>query len=685
MSEFYTYCQVWGNNILYRGYKDGLQVLEKVPFKPTLYIQSDNKNSEWKSLYGGTPLEPVEFDSIKEAKDFVERYKDVDGIEVHGFQRWNYQFINKKFPSEFDYDISSVNIEVIDIEVVGSEEGGFPDIQSAQVPIVLISLYSTKSGKTLVLGTKKYIKDADDDFEYLIFDNEKEMLKHFVLHTQTSRPDIWTGWNTSQFDIPYIINRLMLLFDESVVKKLSPFGVIKEKILNIRGREVQTYDIFGIVDLDYLELYKKFGTYSAKESYALGFIAQEELGETKVELSGISFYDSYTNHFQTFVKYSAKDSILIKKFESKMKLIELAFSMAYLYRCNLSDIYKTVAPWEVFIFNYLSKKNIAVPPRKNAAHGDVVGAWVKEPKPGMYGWTMSFDFSSLYPSIIRQWNISPEKFRPQEFEVTVKDFMSPESYNRNPIGKLSSSCKNLTIPAIERAMELKHTIAANGTMYSKNGQGFLAELMQYCMEGRKVAKKEKLSLEVLYESTKDESFLPKIAALENKQMALKIAANSAYGAIANDGFHYYDYRMAEAITLTGQLSDIHLAERMNARFNSLLKTDGVDYVIYGDTDSIYLNCQPFVDLYVKDKTRDQIVDFLDKFADKVCQPVINQSVDAIFDSMNCFDKVMGSKREAIASRVLFRAKKNYAMYVHDSEGVKYDPPKLKVTGIEIVR
>jgi len=546
--KFYTYAKAVGNNILYRGYENGKQIISKVPFKPTLYIPSRNPNAEWKSLYDSKPLEPVVFDNIKAAKKYVDLYKDVQGMEIHGFQKYDYQYINNEFPDEFDYDLAQVNILTIDIEVVEAlSEEGFPDIQLAEVPIVLISLHSTRNRKTLVLGIKEFITSEEDGFEYKYFPDEKSMLKYFIAYNKATNPDIWTGWNTSEFDIPYIVNRIMKLFGKEMVEKLSPFGIIREKMIEVRGREIQTYDIFGIIDLDYLKLYKKYGIRSAKESYTLDFIAQEELGEGKVDLPGNSFRDNYNNHFQLFVKYSAIDTVLVEKLERKMKLIELAFAMTYMYRCNVQDIYRTVVPWEVLIFNHLSKNKIAVPPRRDAIENDYDGGWVKEPKAGMYGWTMSVDFASLYPSVERQWNISPETFVASEYNLRPDDF-------------LSNSEDSITAKA--RAIELGFTLTANGAMFRKDKAGFLPELMKYCMEGRKIAKKEMIKLEKEYEVTKNPALIPKISALNNKQTALKLAANACYGAIGNKGFHYYEYRIAEAITLSGQLSNIHLSIRL---------------------------------------------------------------------------------------------------------------------------
>jgi len=674
MSNFYIYSKVLGNSILYRGYEGEKQICEKREFSPTLFVPSKTPSSEWNSLYDNIPLDPVVFGDIKEAKEFIKTYEDVQGIEVHGFQKFEYAYINQEFPKEVEYDISKVNILTLDIEVVSDGEEGddesFPDIQSASTPIVLISYHSSKTNKTVVLGLKPYENQKEDDFQYIEFTSEKELLKHFICFIQSSKPDIVTGWNIDQFDIPYIINRIIRLFDENMAKKLSPFNYIREKPLLIRGKTVQTYEVYGLITLDLLECYRKFGSYNKKESYALGFIAQEELGKTKSELPGLSFRDNYNNFFQKFVQYSAIDTILVKKLDEKLKLIELMFTIAFMYKCNLNDVYKTVVPWEVFIFNHLHSKKIPIPPRRNGMVGEVEGAWVKTPIVGMHGWTMSFDFNALYPNIIFQWNISPETFVPAEFDVKVADFL-----NITTDGMLAGG----------HARKNDFSIAANGSLYRKDKFGFLAELVNICMSSRKIAKKEMINLEKEFAMSGNKALLPKISSLDAKQKALKVAANSVYGAIGNEGFMFYEYRIAEAITLTGQLSDLHLAKTFNIKINKIMKTVNTDYVLYGDTDSLLIDCQPIVDKFMPGKTRDEIVKFLDKFGEDVAQPIINDSVDTIFNQMNCKTKVMNSKREAIASKAIFIAKKKYAMYVHNSEGIAYNPPKIKAMGLEIVR
>lgn len=492
MSDFYTDVRQWGNSILYRGIKNGRHEIAKVSFSPTLYNKSKNKNSPWKSLYGAN-LDEVKFDDINEAKKHIKLYKDVEGFEVHGMTDFHYQFISNNYPNDISYDINQMRILFLDIEVVG-EDGGFPDIEKADTPIVLIAIHDKASNKTIVFGTKDYNKASDDTFEFKKFKDENTLLREFIMYWQADYPDIVSGWNTDQFDFPYLINRIRRILDEKYTRKLSPFAMIQERKMEIRGKEVQTYDIVGISQVDYLDLYKKFGTYSAKESYALGFIAQEELGETKLEIESDSFLDSYENHYDQFVKYNALDAQLVHKLDDKMKLLDLIISIAYLVKCNIKDVFGPVKTWDVFIYNHLLKKGIAVPP-KTKDYGDdggFEGAWVKEPVPGMYGWTMSFDFASLYPTIIRQWNVSPE--------TLVKTEAFPIPLNADCIVNPS----NDVLFNLAHVKEQGYSIAANGSMYRKDKRGILPELMEFLMVERKLSKKEMLKLEQEYQEVKNE-------------------------------------------------------------------------------------------------------------------------------------------------------------------------------------
>ena len=674
MSKFYTYAKSYGNSVLYKGFEGGSRICEKIQFKPSLFIESDNTESTWKSLYGSNPLEEVKFDSIKDAKAFVETYKDVYNFNIHGYQKYDMQYICQEFPNKIEYDISLVNIVTIDIETVfigDEEESGFPDIEAAIVPIVLVSLHSSRDNKTFVYGFKDYIKTESDNFEYIQFVDEKALLKQLVIYFQTSDIDVLTGWNILTFDIPYIINRITNQLDQSFANKLSPFGVIRDSFTKDKsGKDVLTYDIYGIITLDYLPLYKKLGATSVKEQYTLGFISEEELGETKLEMEGISFRDNFDNFYQQFVQYNALDSLLVKRLDDKLGLISLAFAIAYKYKCNLSEIFKTVSPWETLIYNYLSSKHIAVPPRQNIPDGQFEGAYVKSPIPQLYGFHVSFDFSALYNSIMQQWNISPENFISPKTDINVEDCLTnSDAY----------------IECCNSAISLQCSLASNGAMFDNNIEGFLPTILKTLKKERDIAKAKMLEYEKEYEKTHNTQLVSIISSLNNEQLSLKLLGNSVYGSFGNNGFHYYNYKLAEAITLSGQYSIRHLENEFNATLNKILGTQVIDYITYIDTDSNYINCQAIVDKFMPNRSTDDIVKYLDKFAKNVLQPVVNASVKEIFDKMNCKNPVMGSKREAIASRALFRGKKNYALYVHNSEGVSYNPPKLKTLGIEIVR
>jgi DNA polymerase elongation subunit (family B) len=639
-------------------------------FKPTLYVTS-KKESNWKSLYGAN-LSPVVLSDIKDAREFVKRYDGVEGFEIHGMTDFQYQYINNKFQENIEYDIDLMKISFLDIEVISDD--GFPDIQSASSPIVLIAINDKASNRTVVFGTKSFNKTSDDKFEYRLFRDELTMLKEFILFWQQNCPDIVSGWNSDQFDFPYLINRIVRILDEDHAKRLSPFNMIRERMINIRGREIQTYDIVGVNQIDYLDAYKKFGTYSAKESYTLNFILQIELGKTKLELPGDSFQDSYENHYDTFVRYNAWDAESVHELDDKMKLIDIIVSTSYLVKCNFKDVFGPVKTWDIFIYNHLDKKQIAVPPRSKKLAAGFEGAWVKDVVPGMYGWTMSFDFASLYPSIIRQWNLSPETLVTDEMMSSMNvDLMVHTRSDTSQDWPSYIKDKN-------------YTIAANGSMYRRDKKGILPELMEFLMVGRKSAKRDMLKLQKEYETSKDKSLVPKIAALDNLQMALKILANAGYGAITNAGFRYFDIRIGEAITLTGQASDRHVEQRLNFYMNRLLKTEGTDYVTYGDTDSLYLNVDPLVRKICKNPNDvESVVKTLDKVGTELQKQVIQKSIEEMYDLCNCFEKIMDMKREAIASKALWTAKKRYAMMVHDSEGVVYKPYKLKIMGMDIIK
>ena len=659
--SFYTNVQLVGDNLLYLGYEDGQRIQRKFKFSPTLFVVTDKKTKQ-KTL-DGRYAKAIKFDSVKEAKGFIEQYKEVQNFEVHGYDRYLYQFISEEFPQEIDYEFKNLKTTSLDIEVAC--ENGFPNVQECSQPLLSITVQDHLSRKIKVWGTKPYTNNRDD-VEYVLCDGEEHLLRCFLDYWITNFPDILTGWNVELYDVPYICGRLERLFGEKEMKQISPWGIVHREEMEIKGREQILYNMYGINVVDYLDLYKKF-TYTNQESYRLDHIAFVELGQRKLDHNEFeNFKDFYTKDWQKFIDYNIVDVELVSRLEDKMKLIELAVALAYDAKVNMQDVYYQVRMWDTLIYNFLKEKGIVVPPGKRSDKDDkYAGAYVKEPIPGKYDWVVSFDLNSLYPHLIMQYNISPE---------TLVEKRHPSA----TVNKILS--QKIDIPK-------EYAVCANGAMYRKDIHGFLPEIMQKIYDERVQSKKLMLVAKQEYEKTPTKDLEKKISKYNNIQMARKIQLNSAYGAIGNQYFRYYNLKNAEAITMSGQVSIRWIEHEMNLYLNKILKTEKEDYVIASDTDSIYLNLGPLVEGVYKgrEKTDKSVVSFLNKICSMELEKHISCSYKALAAYVNAYDQKMIMKRENIASTGIWTAKKRYMLNVWDSEGVRYDEPKLKMMGIEAVK
>jgi len=660
--NFYTNVQLVGDQILYRGYQHGARMMFRDKINPVLFVPSP-KESKFKTL-DDKFVKPIRFPNPREARDFIKKYSEVDNFEICGYERFLYQYIADKFPQEeIKFDMSVMNIITLDIEV--ECENGFPDVESASESILCITIKDLNSKKLIVWGTREYDNNRDD-VEFIYCYDEKDLLDKFLNHWVQNTPDVVTGWNVYLYDIPYICRRLERVFSEKHMRSLSPWNLINYREFFIHGRKNIAYDLGGVSCLDYLDLYKKF-TYTNQESYRLDHIAFIELGQQKLDHSEFeNFKAFYTNNWQKFIDYNILDVELVDRMEDKMKLIELCLTMAYDAKENYEDVYSQVKTWDNIIFNYLKKDNIVVPPKiihkKDSAYA---GAYVKEPIPGMYDWVVSFDLNSLYPHLIMQYNISPETLVDEKHPTVTVD-------------------KILSEPVV---CNEKYSLCANGAQYRKDFQGFLPKLMQKMYDDRVIFKKKMLIAKQAYENTPSTDLSKEISRCNNIQMAKKISLNSAYGAIGNEYFRYFRIANAEAITLSGQVSIRWIETKMNSYLNKLLKTDGEDYVIASDTDSIYLNMGPVVETIYggRKASNDKIVTFLDKICQLELEKYIESSYQTLAEKVNAYDQKMQMKRENIADRGIWTAKKRYILNVWDSEGVRYEKPKLKIMGLETAR
>jgi DNA polymerase elongation subunit (family B) len=663
--KFYTHFSKLGNNILVRGYKDGKRFTDKVDYNPVLYVYASGKDSDYKTLDGQT-VAPVSQGTMRDATEFMKRYEDVDNFKVYGSTNFPYVYINEAYPGKVDYDPQQIKIANIDIEV--GSENGFPEPASASEPITAITFKI--AGHFYVFGCGDYDNNRDD-VTYLKCRDENNLIMRFLDMWEETSPDIVTGWNIQFFDIPYLNNRITKLMGDNTAKRLSPFRRIGERTTTIHNKQQVAFDLVGIAILDYIELYKKF-TYSQQESFSLNHIAYLELGEKKLDYSEVeSLHQLYRTNFQKFIEYNIHDVELVDRIDAKMQLIDMALALAYDAKVNYTDVFTQVRMWDTLIHNELIEQNIVVPQNVHTAKDEqYAGAYVKDPIVGMHEWVVSFDLNSLYPHLIMQYNVSPETIvEGRHTSISIDNLLNNEYQAQG-----------------------EYCMAANGHYFKRDKQGFLPAMMQRMYDDRSLYKKKMIEAQKAYEKETDKErkreITNQISKYKNLQLAKKVQLNSAYGALGNQYFRFFDIRQAEAITLSGQLAIRWIEKKLNGYLNKLLKTEGNDYVIASDTDSVYVNLGPLVHMVYgsKGETKiETIVDFVNKACTEKFEPFIDKSYQELADYMNAFDQKMQMKREVIANKGIWTAKKRYILNVYDSEGVRFAEPKLKMMGIEAVK
>ena len=676
MNNYYTNVASLGNTIYYRGIKNGRRVKLKVAYTPTLFLPS-NKPTDYKNLEGEY-LEPMKFENIREARDFIKRYEEVKNFRIYGNNSFAYSFIADEFKGMIDWKIEDLSIAVIDIEV--GSENGFPDPYQATEPITAICV-KYMNGMTYVWGCGDYNNERND-VTYIKCRDEYDLCKKFLDFWHENAPDVISGWNIKFFDIPYLVNRFQKLFDEDVYKKLSPWSLINSRNVIVNNKNFVAYDMIGISVLDYIELYRWYAPGGrSQESYRLDNIANVEIGESKLSYDEFdSLHALYRLNFQKFIDYNIKDVELIFKLENKLKLIELGLTLGYDTKTNFEDIFAQTRMWDALIYNYLLSKNIIVPPKEVKFKGEAFeGAFVKDPQVGKHNWIASFDLNSLYPHLMMQYNISPETLvQPTDYTDGMREIIME-----------GVSVDKLLLKSVNLSNMSGHTITPNGQFFRTDKQGFLPKMLEEMYVDRSKFKKmmiqAKKDYEVATDPKKKYELKNKIARYDNLQLAKKVSLNSAYGALGSQYFRFYDLRMALGVTTAGQLSIRWIEHKINQYMNGLLKTND-DYVIASDTDSIYLKLGPLVDKMYQDKTDvNKVIAFMDKVCEDKIQPFIDKSYQELATYVHAYDQKMQMKREGLSNKGIWTAKKRYILNVYNNEGVQYKEPQMKVMGLEMVK
>jgi DNA polymerase elongation subunit (family B) len=661
MMNFYKNVIEHRGKLLVRGIKNGKDYKQRMDFMPTHYSLT-NEKSPYKNLQGQN-LKPFTLDNIFDARRFRKEMTEMRS-PVYGLERYHYQYIGQEYPKDIEWSKDLIKIFTVDIETTC--EAGFPDVENPQETIICLTVKNQSNKQIITWGIGEYKNDRPD-VTYVYCKHEKELIFQFMKFWIKNYPDVVTGWNCKFFDMPYLMNRIKAIAGSEVANKMSPWNIAEAKEVRTQGRVQTVYDIKGVAVLDYLDLYKWFIP-TRQESYKLDFIGELELKQPKNENPYGTFKEFYEKDFQKFVDYNIQDVEIVDKLEDKLGLIDLSLTVAYESKVNYDDIFSQVRVWDTLIANYLMERKICVPPREeHTKDSKYEGAYVKDPIPGQHKWMVSFDINSLYPHILIQYNISPEKL-----------------YGSHD-----------TIPGVEKMLHKKLdldflkendlTMTPNGAMFKRDSQGFLSEMMEKMYKERVIYKKRMIKAKIEFEKTGDVTLKREIARCHNIQWARKIALNSAYGAVGNQYFRYYDVRQAAGITTAGQFIIRFVENHMNKYLNKILKTDNKDYVVASDTDSIYVRLDKLVEATCQGKTDDQIVDFLNKVCEQKFEPEIEKWFTELADYSNAFKNAMVMKREVIANKGIWIAKKRYMLNVLDEEGVRLANPKLKLMGIEAVK
>jgi DNA polymerase elongation subunit (family B) len=581
-------------------------------------------------------------------------------------------------------------VVVIDIEV--SSEGGFPDITKGDKSITAIAMFDQAGKKyySFVLDPESKISGSvTPELETRSYKCEDTLLHEFLTKWEEIQPTIVTGWNTNNFDIPYIFNRVRAVLGKQASYRLSPIGIAYQNKFNHR------MVVAGISLLDYMELYKKF-VGVMKPSWSLANVAKdEELKVQKLTYKG-SLTELYKKDIHRYAEYNLVDVKVVVELDKKYDFIHLAQAVCH----------KGHVPYEWFqmssrfidgaILMYL-RRNGKVAPNKpiggreeyeemqQSDDDGFTGAFVKEPISGLYDWICSADIRSLYPSVIMTLNISPET------KLGKIEGWNMMAFQRGEVPVVRINERGYSAEDFKK-MIANHTwsISSNGVVYRQDVRGVVPVILDIWFKER--VEFRKLAAE--YGKAGDKE---KEAFYDRRQKRQKIFLNSVYGTLGLPIFRFYDRDNAEAVTISGQ-EIIRSAEKLvNSmymdKFNEAKVTPPTnDFVVYIDTDSLYMSSAPVAKLAgVKPEDMTKFtIDWVTILADKINQ-FYAYMVPKVFNVAPAYNHIE-IVPDVVAKKALWVVKKRYAMLkVFDMEKMKPvkakdgSEGKLEVKGIDVVR
>jgi len=671
--KFYTNVLQHRGQIFVRGYDNGEQFFEQVKYNPYLFAKTD-KPSEFKNIQKEN-VEKISFSSMAEARQFLKEYKDVDGFDIYGMENFVYTYIYDNFfkNGRVEYERNLVRTATIDIETDAS--GSFPNVEEADKEINAVTI--TYKDKKYTLGFFDYVPE-DKNTIYIKCGNEASLLRKMIKILQQIKPDLLTGWFSEAFDFPYITNRCRRILGEEETKLLSPWGIITQREVFEKGMKKIITTWGGITLVDYINVYKKFET-ATEEMYSLDFIANKQLGVGKIDYGEYgSLHQLYVQNKPKFFFYNTIDCVRIDQIENKLKLFDVLLSLAYLTGTNLIDAFATVRPWDTAVHNYLMDRKTVVPTMDIQGEDEegVMGGYVRDPEPGLHKLVVSFDVKSLYPSLVRQCNISPDTIITTLTGVTIdnllEDKVSPEIF--------------------KRIKEQNVSMCATGVVFDNSFEGVIPAIMTEAYGMRVIFQDRQDKADAKLEELKQKNITsgPDFSVYESEsgfcraqQQATKIFLNGGFGALLSRFYRWYDKRLGESITATGQYVLKHLGNEINLYFKS--KGCKKPALVYGDTDSLYLALAEYADIVWPGKTEAELINLVADFCKNELQTLIDKTFSDILAKMNHRTKTLKMAREVIARSGFWTAKKRYALAVWDMKGLRYAEPQIKMQGLEPVK
>ena len=632
-----------------------------IPYKKYAYVK--HSNGQHVSLYG---------DRLKKVTSFDKDDPTLHESDIPPTTR----FLVDQY-GDSDEISKGHRVMFFDIEVEVTD--GFPDVQKAHNTITSIALYDSTTEKyfTYCFDPKERIQSYEKNNEVVEFyKTEYEMLNKFFQKYLEIRPTIISGWNSDYFDVPYLYNRAVRVLGPEIANLLSP---ISEVIFNEYKKKLV---IAGVSSLDYLHLYRQF-TFTQQSSYRLDYIGEVEVGMKKVDYEG-TLNDLYDNDLQTFVDYNIRDVKILVELNNKLDFIDIARGIAHIGHTSYEEIYMSSRWLEGAILVYLKKLGVVAPNKpKNAYRRNqddkFAGAYVQEPQSGKHDWVYDLDITSMYPSVIRSLNISPEtkvgKVEGWDEEQFVKTSNKKTYTLKNKQGKKMGQ---MTETELKNYFDKANvSIASNGVMYRTDKQGLIPAILTKWfndrVEMRKLAKK-----------FHDEGDKVKEQYFDRRQHIQKIVLNSLYGVLGLPVFRFYDLDNAEATTLTGQ-SLIKFSKKITNHFYNKELDTNEDYVIYIDTDSIFASAVPLVKKRFPNQelTETMMTQRIMEICSEV-QDFLNQSYNYFAKKfLNIDEHVFDIKQEVIAKTGLFITKKRYGLRIINDAGRKVN--KIHVKGLDTIR